>query len=466
MKNSQKTVLTSIFILLSITHLWAQTSKSKEIETLMDRAHRLGIFNGNVLVVEKGKTIYEASWGYADGSKSRKLTPADRFNIGSIGKEFNAVGIMMLKEQSKLTLDDKVSKFLPDLPEWSTKITIKNLLQYSSGLPDINWKTIQSDADIWNDMKQIQALQFEPGTNYAYNNSNVFLQRRIIEKITGMPFHTFVETRMLTPCGMSASEVDPDMKGNNGTIAFNNDGVESPRQFKYVMTGWTAVTAQDLYKWNECLHSFRLINRDSFKEILTPFAANRQSGLGGGSMEGGVIKEHFHHGSSFDFESFMYTAPSEGISIMLLTNNMNSKLFEIKDAIKAILQGKPYTAPKRSLFMTLRKNSENQTIEQLLAQYNDLKANQSNDYNFENEDDLNQLGYYLMNSKRLDDALRVFELNVRLFPESANVYDSLGEAYLNKGNKERALANYKKSLELDPKNNGAKEAIEQLKKWK
>lgn len=279
-----------------------------------------------------------------------------------------------------------------------------------------------------------------------------------------MLFHTFVETKMLQPCGMKSSVLDPDLKGAGMAVSFSNDFVQSPRQYHYNMSGWTSVTAQDLYKWTQCLHAFKLINKESFKKILYPFAPNKQSGLGGGSMDGDIIKEHYHHGSSFDFEAVMYTAPAEDIHIMLLTNNMNSKLFEIKDAIYAILKGKPYKTPKKSLAMALRKTIDTDTIEDILAKYDKLKATQSSDFNFEDEGDLNQLGYTLMGKKRFDEAIRIFELNVNLFPKSGNVYDSLAEAYLNKGDNKRALMYYKKALALDPTNEGAKDIILKLEK--
>ncbi|MBA4852861.1 serine hydrolase domain-containing protein [Emticicia sp. BO119] len=464
MKSKEKILIAIAFTLFTITHLSAQSKQAKEIDGVMQTAFQLGIFNGNVLVIEKGKTVYEASLGYTDASKKTKLNSSYLFNIGSISKEFNAVGIMMLKEQGKLSLDDKVSKYLSDLPAWSDKISIKNLLQYNSGLPDIKWAVVKNDTDIYNGMKKIDTLLFKPGTNYAYNNSNVFLQRRIIEKVSGMPFHTFVEKYMLQPCGMKSSVVDPDMRGSNVAVSFNNELVQSPRQYIYNMTGWTSVTAQDLYTWTQCLHAFKLINKESFREILMPFAPNRQSGLGGGSMDGDVIREHMHHGSSADFEAYMYIAPAEEISVILLTNNMNNKVFDIKDAIYNILKGKPYRMPKKSLLAVLRKTLDTDTIDDILAKYNHLKATQAKDFNFESEDDLNMLGYTLMNKKRLDDAIKIFELNVKLFPQSGNVYDSLGEAYLNKGNNELALLNYKKALALDPANKGAKDIIEKLEK--
>jgi CubicO group peptidase (beta-lactamase class C family) len=455
-----KTLLATLVLLSWVSVAKAQNS---QIDDLMTKAHNIGLFNGNVLVIQKGKTIYESSFGYADGAKTRQLDKNFLFNIGSIGKEFNGVAIMMLKEQGKLGLDDKVSKYLPELPAWAAKISIKNLLQYTSGLPDVKWQTIKSDADIMNDMKQLTALNSEPGTHYSYNNSNVFLQRRIVEKISGMGFNKFVEQNILLPCQMKASEVDPDMGKANVAVSFNNDRVQSPRQFAYVMTGWTSVTAHDLYQWNQCLHDFKIISKPSILEILKPFAPNKQSSLGGGTIDNGEIITHEHHGSSADFEALMYTDVTKDISVILLTNNMNFKVFDLKDAILNILDHKPYVVPKKSLLTVLRKSLDTQTIEETLVQYDNLKKTQSEVISFE-EPELNSIGYFLLGKKRFEDAVKVFELNVKLFPESANAYDSLAEGYYNTGNKALALQNYKKSLSLDPKNNGAKEMIEKIEK--
>ncbi len=466
MNNFQPALLSFAFILLAVSGSLAQSAKAREINSLMSAEHQLGIFNGSILVVKNGRIVYRSEFGYSDSGGKTKLTSDYRFNIGSIAKEFNAVGIMMLKEQGKLALDDKVSKYLNFLPPWAERISVRNLLQYTSGLPDINWKTVKSDDDILSDLKALKELNSEPGTKYAYNNTNVFLQRRIIEEISSISFQKFVETRMLKPCEMTESVVDPDLRGKNIAVSFNNDFVEDTRQFSIPMSGWTAVTAKDLYKWTRCLHNFRLINKSSFREILEPFAANKQSGLGGGSMAGDVIKEHIHDGQSLDFEALMYSAPSEDTAIILLTNNKNFKLYEIKDAVKSILDGTAYKIPKKSLFAALNKKAAVLSGKEIISLYNELKSKQPKDFDFESESELNRLGYSLMGSQRIDDAIEIFELNVRTFPNSANAYDSLGEAYFNKGDKKSALFNYKKSLELNPNNAGAKEIIGKIEKEK
>ncbi len=348
--NSTKYLLTAfIFILLVINNIAAQSGRIEKIDQLMNEANRGGVFNGNVLIAEKGKIVYQQSFGFANGAKTARLDADYRFNIGSIAKEFNAVGIMILKERGKLNLDDKVSKFLPELPAWAEKITVKNLLQYASGLPDINWKNVKGDADVLRDLRAAEKLNFEPGAKYAYSNSNTFVQRQIIERISKMSFNRFVEKEMLKPCRMKASIVDPDLRGGKKlAVAFNNQSVEDARQFTYPMSGWTSVTARDLYRWTECLHDEKLIKRQSLFEILEPFAPGNQAGLGGGKQENGRLKEHYHHGSSFDFEALMSSEISTDTTIILLTNNKNSKLFELRDAIGNILAGKPYETPQKT----------------------------------------------------------------------------------------------------------------------
>lgn len=442
-------------------NLTAQDNKTKQLDTLMNAAHQAGIFNGSVLVVENGKTIYQSTFGFSDSKKTTSLTKDYRFNIGSIAKEFNGAAIMMLKEQGKIALDDKVSKYLTDLPAWADKIRIINLLQYTSGLPNINWKTIGSDADIWNDLKQLKQLNSEPGTVYDYNNTNVFLQRRIIERITGISFQKFVETKILKPCGMSDSVVDPDPKWKNIAVSFNNDYVENPKQFSYVMSGWVSVTARDLFRWSQCVENGKLISRAGFREILIPFLPNKQSSLGGGKMEGDLIKEHVHQGTSADFEALLYSAPSERISIILLTNNKNSGLYEIKDAIKSILKGESYKTPKKSVLFLLRK-IDSLSAENIVKLYNKTKAASPAEYDFNPEADFNLFGYTLMNKNLLEEAIKIFDSNVKNFPDSANAYDSLGEAFYKQGNKKFALLNYKKSFELDSQNTAAQAMIKKL----
>lgn len=452
-------ILLSLFILSNIA---SAQNKAAVIDSMLHRTNRLGLFKGNVLVADKGKIIYKGAIGFTDASQTTALTTQYRFHIGSIAKEFNAVGIMMLKEQGKLSIDNKVSEYFPNLPAWAKQISIKNLLQYTSGLPDLKWKTIKSDADIWADLQKLDKLDFAPGTQYAYNNSNTFLQRRIIEKITGLTFTKFVEQKMLKPLNMTNALIDPDDSTMLMAKSYSNKLQQS--SLIYPITGWTAVTLDDFYKWELALEGFKLINPESTKEIITPFAPNKQCGLGGGSMANRKILTHEHDGTSLNYQSLLTANTSQGRTVILTTNNKQNNLYDINRAIQAILDGKPFQQPKKSVMAAFGSQLDSLKGVQIINFYNNLKTKYAADYGFENESSLNEIGYYFKNKNRLDDALIVFEYNTALFPTSGNLFDSLGEAYYAKGDKVKALINYKKSLQLDPKNEAAKAVIAELEK--
>jgi CubicO group peptidase (beta-lactamase class C family) len=456
------TLMLSVFFLILTYTGYGQKNKTAEIDSMLKRANRLGVFNGNVLVAEGNKVIYRSSIGKADAAGKTTLTTDYRFHIGSIAKEFNAVGIMLLKEEGKLNLDDKVSKYLPELPAWANKITILNLLQYTSGLPNVKWETVHNDVDIMNDLKKLDTLQFEPGTNYFYNNNNVFLQRCIISRITGMPFNEFVKQRLLIPCKMNHAVIDPTYTDKLIAKGFNNDGVQD--SLAYPITGWTAVTLEDFYKWETALDTYRLISPASTRTILYPSAPNRQSGLGGGGMKDNNIIRHSHDGTSNNYQALIVSDPPKGRVVILLTNNRQDNLYEFDRAIDAILDGKPYAQPKRSALGFFWNSLDTLSGRQLIGRYKELAMTRSAEYGFDNESVLNSIGYYYLGKGRFEDAIAVFEYNTTLFPSSGNVFDSLGEAYYNKGDKQNALLNYKRSLALDPGNTTAQRIIGELSK--
>src|SRR4051812_21937189 len=181
--------------------LMAEAPVSPAIESVLRAAHDKGDFNGVALVAQHGKIIHEAAYGSVGAAADEPLTIDHRFNIGSIAKEFSAAAIMQLRERHQLSLDDTIAKFLPDLPAWGAQVTVRHLLDYTSGVPDMSWRTIKSDADVYADIRRFAALQFPPGTQYAYTYNNVMLRQFIVEKITGQSFNDYVRQHIFKPCG-------------------------------------------------------------------------------------------------------------------------------------------------------------------------------------------------------------------------------------------------------------------------
>ena len=326
-----------IVLLLLSNIVFAQTKQIKQIDSLMKWSNQIGIFNGNALVSKNNKIIYNASFGFTDATKTNKLTTDYRFNIGSITKEFSAVALMQLQEQSKLLLDDKVSKFIPELPKWASEVAIRDLLRYTSGIPNVNWKKIKNDKDLFNDLKLIDTLDFKPGTKYDYNNNNLFLRQFIVERITGMSFKSYVEKFLFKRCKMNTSVMTPFENEKNIAKGFNNNLVQDKTDLP--ITGGTYLTTLDLLKWANSLHTEKIVNKKSLFEIGQQYNLEEtQSALGQAKYKNGNLIEHLHDGRAGNYEAILISDITEKFTIILLDNNYNGKVFEISDAIIAILK--------------------------------------------------------------------------------------------------------------------------------
>lgn len=216
----------------------SQQSPISQIDTLMEAAHHRGIFNGNILIYHHGIKIYERSFGFADIEKKLPLTSAMKFDIGSISKEFNAVGIMVLKEKGKLSLDDSLAKYYPSFPQWANQVKIRHLLNYTSGVPILGPQADGNDTLILKSLDTLKRLVAEPGSTYIYNHINVSLQRSIIEKVSGLSYSTFVSQYLLTPLGMNNSTVDLPVESRSMARAY--DGMGKNVRYEQATKGWVS----------------------------------------------------------------------------------------------------------------------------------------------------------------------------------------------------------------------------------
>ncbi|MCM4155971.1 serine hydrolase [Gramella sp. AN32] len=474
----------------------AQDTHQAQIDTLLDICYERGIFNGNALVIKDDKIIYSAEKGFTDASKTKQLDKNSIFDIGSISKEFNAVAIMMLEEKGLLNLDDEISKYQLGLPEWSHKITIKNLLQYSSGLPLVDWENVHGDNDLYNNLKSLNALEFEPGTGYLYSNNNVFLQRRIVEKITGKTFSEFIKLNLLQPMGMHNSVIDHQYENPNFVRGFNSDNINDEK-LELKMSGWVCPNISDLAKWAKQLLSYNLISRKSLHTLFETYSNDSQSPLGNGKFVNGELVTYEHHGSSLNYESMVHFDLQEKLLIILMTNSKSLKISEINEAIRHILKDEGYEIPQKSVYLTIREKTYDD-VDEGVAYYKRLKDSSLDTYNFSDQWELARLSYKLLEKNQneeaikilelliselpikseetlefigsrileenqVDKSIKVYELMVAEFP-SGKSYSGLGDAYFKKEQIDLALRNYKKSLQIEPENENSKKMILAIEK--
>jgi len=462
--------------------VFAQADKAARIDEYLTRANQYKQFNGAALVAENGKVVYKKGLGLANMEWNIANEADTKFRIGSITKQFTSMLILQLVEAGKLKLDGKLSEYLPDYrKDVGDKVTIHHLLTHTSGIPSYTglpkfFEDVSRDpytpAEF---VKKYTSgdLEFEPGAKFRYNNSGYFLLGAIIEKLHGKPYEQVLKENIFVPLGMKNSGFD------------HHDAILSKRASGYQKTpaGYTNApyldmsipyaagslysTVEDLYLWDQALYGDKLISAASKELMFKPFLDNYAYGWGitkvtlGGSKE--VVNSIQHSGGINGFNTIIVRYPAQKHLIVLLDNtSQGGNLGRIGRDLTGILYNQPFELPKQSIAEALMKTiSERNDVAAAVRQYRELKATGSAAYNF-NEMELNMLGYQLLGAKKMKEAIEIFKLNVEAYPQAANPYDSLGEAYMTMGERALALQNYKKALELDPKNANAAAVIKTL----
>ncbi|MGV4413613.1 serine hydrolase [Chryseobacterium sp. T1] len=462
MKNHFLLLLIAILFtnFLSAQKATKQKIEISQIDDLMTKSYQRNLFNGNVLVAKNGKIIYQKSLGFTDETQQNRLNSKSIFNSGSIAKEFNAVSVMMLAERGLLNLDDPISKFNLGLPKWSEKVTIRHLINYASGIPNIENKLIvpKNDEEAWKILRSNDTLLFEPGTGYKYDNANVFLQRRIIEKVSGTSYQEFVTNNILKPLKMTNSVFDPQLRYKNRTSCYDMDNVRCP-ELEFI-SGWLWVDINDLYKWIDAMNKNHLISKKSFQTLLYNPYAKDQGGSLGTYIETNDMQRH--NGISYKFESIFLNDFKNNITIILLSNNLN-KVWDLGHIIHNIMLGKDYEIPKKSIYQSIRKDALT-NLNKAIETYHLLKQNSKDEYSFENPNELNKLGYELLRAGKINESIEIFNLATKEFPKNANIFDSLGEVYYNNKQYDQALESYKKAINFGGTNGNAERMIEKIEK--
>ena len=453
--------LTSTILLFFTSLLFSQTNsltyKKDKIDYLLSQAHHRGILNGNALVAVNDTIIYQSEFGYARGDQSEKLQKNHIFKIGSVSKEFDGVAIMLLHQQGKLDLDSKVSKYFPSLPAWAEKVSVKNLLQYTSGLPASDNEEIRTDEQVWDFLNNLDSLAFEPGSDYWYNNLNTFLRKRIVEKVSGQSFSQFVQQNLLDPAGIKHAIIDPESSEPQLVKAFDTEFVED--DYPEYMSGWTALNIQDMYKWIKSLHSGKIVNQNSLDKLSTNFK-NKQACLGHLDFKEGNLHYQHHHGQSGHFETSIYYNALDKFTVIFLTNQRGNNLGDLTVATDAILRGEEFQIPKKSIELSLRAKIYHYGYEKGIKFYDSIQKYARDIYDFKNEQkELLETAEFLVKYKKQKEALKILEITCQKFPKSDRAFFELAKFHSEKGNSKLARENYEKAYKLNPEN---KEALKRL----
>ena len=320
-----------------ITYIGFSQSYQSKIDAVVSSTYSSKEPGISVLVAKDRKAIYSKAFGKSNLELNTPLETNSVFQIGSITKQFTAISILMLEEQGKLSVEDKIGKYIPEYAEIGKDITIHHLLNHTSGIKNRTpvgdkgfiSKTNMSPTELIAYFKD-EPLEFKPGERFKYSNAGYILLGRIIEIVSGQPYSDFIEQNIFDKIGMKNSSCG-DMKQvipnlTKGYIIEQNDFVKSDYinlSLAY-SAGAILSTTEDLLKWQNALLSNTLLKASSIKQAMTPTLLNSGKrvpyGYGFRFSKLGNSPVIAHTGSTKGFTSIALFLPKEKLYITTLTN--------------------------------------------------------------------------------------------------------------------------------------------------
>jgi CubicO group peptidase (beta-lactamase class C family) len=314
---------------------------TQSIDRYLSTITTQGAFGGAVLVARGDTVLLARGYGPADATGATPNTQSTHFRLASITKQFTAVATLLLVQQEKLRLDDPICQYLSDCPDTWKPITIRHLLNHSSGLYDytdsLDFEATEGQPAMPQELVarfRNQPLSFKPGDYYDYCNSGYVLLGLIIERASGMSYGDFVKRAIFEPLGMQQSSYD---SGNayDPTQAFPFRRVGQPATFLNTTTlyaaGGLVSTVEDLYRWDQALYSDQLLNHNLRVEMFTP--GNGSYGFGWKIERPNGFLRISHAGNMTGVSNFIARYPEQRVTVIVLSNVENANVIGISDTI-------------------------------------------------------------------------------------------------------------------------------------
>jgi CubicO group peptidase (beta-lactamase class C family) len=327
------------------------------IEEYMAARVKRDRFSGSVLIAKDGKVLFSQGYGMANIEHDVPNTPQTKFRLGSISKQFTAMAILILQERGKLSVHDKVKKFLPDAPKAWDGITIHHLLTHTSGIPNYTaFPEFIRTLPVRVTLKELIAkfkdkpLDFTPGEKHRYSNSGYIVLGQIIETVAGQSYASFLGETIFSPLGMKSTGYD------STTTIIKHRAAGYTRRLGLFLTNCDYIdmsiphaagalysTVEDLLKWDQALYTEKLVTKKSRITMFTPFKDNYAYGW--------VIDERFgerhyaHGGGIMGFVTTIERYPRQKVLIVALSNLETAPVSQIGADLGAIVLGKPYVVP-------------------------------------------------------------------------------------------------------------------------
>ncbi|HEU0005823.1 MAG TPA: serine hydrolase domain-containing protein, partial [Terriglobia bacterium] len=291
-------------------------------------------------VVHNGKLAFQKGYGQANLEQNIPIKPSTVFYIASTSKQFTAASIALLTKQKKLSLDDDIRKYLPELPVYDSPISIRHLIHHTSGIPDYlellgfagqRLDDIHGEEEILELLSRQKSLSFKPGDQFLYSNSGYFLLGVIVKRVSGKSLAQYAEEHIFDPLGMTHSRFHDSrtrLVKNRAQGYFSGKEGEFRNyltQFDRVGDGGLMTTVEDLFRWDQALENETLGGKDFASSLLAPGQLDNGNTLN--YAFGLMISQHrglrtLSHGGSFiGFKSELLRFPEQSLSIICLCNH-------------------------------------------------------------------------------------------------------------------------------------------------
>ena len=350
--NKVKNLLLLLFFTLLTVAAQAFQNQPKQgidilkIETLADSVAKKIIGKEEVpgmtvALAKDGKILFRRNYGKSDVEMDTDVDDSTVFGLSSVTKQFTAATIMRLVEQGKISLDDPVTKFLPDYPAQGNTVTIHHLLSHTSGLKDYGLKneelpgwyglelSYKQMTDLW-----AKGFDNKPGANFDYNNWGYYLLGQIIEKVTGTSWSDYAEPELLKPLGLNNTLFAHQLRivpGRAKGYLHQKDSIINV-PYRNIETfsagGGLSSTIDEIVQWTQLLHDGKVVSAESLEKMTTPTVLDNGKTVGYGyGLYVNELRGHrkIYHGGTFGFGTYVSHYPEEGITIAILSNSTKGR---------------------------------------------------------------------------------------------------------------------------------------------
>jgi len=440
-------------------------------------------FSGAVMVDYKGKKLLSKGYGKSDRENGFDYTPNTISDMGSITKQFTAAAILKLEMQGKLSVHDKISKYLDNIPQDKATITLHHLLTHSSGIHRYSGEDFDPDSEKrFLEIVMSQKLLFQPGEKYHYSNPAYSLLAIIVERVSGSPYEDYLYQNILKPANMNhTGYARLNFDSKNVAVGYRNietwgKPTEKPWD-KYGPywhlkgNGGLLSTAEDFYNWHIALLGEKVLSKKAKQKYFYPHilskASNQTFSGYGWFIEPTNRKTRLtrHNGANGFIFADIYRYIDEQVTIILFTNAYDTYSIKIARQIAGIIFEPDYEPEKKDGYKSLSELiAQGKTGAELVTFIKQqVQQKTPSDYAIE-QHNLNRFGYVLLERKKHNDALAVFKLNTEMSPNSPNAYDSYGETLILMRQIKNGVKAYQQALAIEPDYENAeyaKKVIEQ-----